>query len=114
MLIRLTHDSPGAKNGILALRAIYISNDLYGSNTMNLFEIEKGYKKPIIKKYNPVVISTDLVNARDTLFAKAQSNHEIEIYSIPYHKIWLPCPGICIELPRKMLQMAVKACSKRG
>ena len=51
-----------------AVKAVSISNDLYGSSIMSSFELAKGYSKPIGD--HPVQISDDIVKAYEDIQAR--------------------------------------------
>lgn len=70
IFLRLLSASPEADKTVLALHAVRISNDLYGSDTLSSFEIAKGYTKPINPDETPQKITEELVRARDILSAK--------------------------------------------
>lgn len=47
IFLKLTNAHPDLPKDLLAQRAVSISNDLYGNDTMSAFELAKGYTKPI-------------------------------------------------------------------
>ena len=51
-------------------QAIRVSNDLYGSEVLSAQELAKGYSRPIEAGAKPKLLSLDIVDAYQTLFAK--------------------------------------------
>lgn len=47
IFLKLVYASPNKQNEVLAVRAMSISNDLYGNDVMSSFEQAKGFTKPI-------------------------------------------------------------------
>lgn len=74
IFLRLQHASPLVNKTVLALQAVSISNNLYGSDLTTSFEIAKGYSKPLVAYSTPNPISPDLINARNNLLAKRKFN----------------------------------------
>ena len=68
--LRLQSASPTSNSAILALRAVSISNDLYGSDTLSAFELAKGFTKPVAADSELTPVPADLIYARDQLIAK--------------------------------------------
>lgn len=57
-------------NRVLAIRAVRISNDLYGSDVTCLFEPAKGYTMPLLPNVTPVPLSQDISRALDEIIAE--------------------------------------------
>ena len=66
IFLRLKHSSPDTSISLLALRAVTISNDLYGSDIMSSFDIAKGFFKPIVENIAPILVEQELITARET------------------------------------------------
>lgn len=69
IFIRLLNQNPNSNKSILALRAVSISNYVYGSDVMSAFELAKGFSKPLIENSAPEFVSQELVHACDELIA---------------------------------------------
>lgn len=48
IFLKLREDEPDAPPELYAMRAVAISNELYGNYVMSSFELPKGFKKPVI------------------------------------------------------------------
>ncbi len=59
---------------LLAMQAVTISNDLYGSDTVSSFEMAKGFTKPISEFNEPIPIPEELISAHEELKAKRKLN----------------------------------------
>lgn len=67
---RLKHSEPDTSESIHAIRAIHISNDLYGSDTLSAYEMAKGFTKPLCVNHKPIPVDDELRNAHDERIAK--------------------------------------------
>lgn len=68
--LRLKEDTGDNHNATLAsYRAITISNDLYGNDTLSAFEMAKGFTKPVMLKTTRVSIPEEVAMAQDKLKA---------------------------------------------
>ena len=56
------------KAEVAAVKALGISNELYGNTVMSAFELAKGYSKPIFGK--PVAIPNEVINAYEAIQAR--------------------------------------------
>lgn len=65
IFICMTHALPDTSKSILTLRAVYIINNLYGSDVMSTFKLTKGFSKPLLDYHAPEMVSDELINARD-------------------------------------------------
>ena len=71
VFLRLKEADADAFNPILgAYKAVSISNDLYGNDTMSAFELAKGFSCPIAAKPNDTIVPNDISDARDQLKAR--------------------------------------------
>lgn len=61
IFILLMEDSSNLSCELKALRAVSISNDLYGNHLVSSFEIAKGYKRPVVG--SPVELPDELIDA---------------------------------------------------
>ena len=69
--LRLMHEAGANQNSRLtAYKAVSISNDLYGNDTMSAFEMEKGFTKPLDNNPERNVIPDDVLEAHDALQAR--------------------------------------------
>lgn len=69
IFLKLMNASPEVDKEVLALRAISISNDLYGNDVMSSFEQSKGFTKPI--NGNAIsAIPEDIIDAEQKIAAK--------------------------------------------
>ena len=59
---------------LLAMQAVSISNDLYGSDTLSSFEMTKGFTKPLSSNNQPIPVPEDVIAAHETLKAKRKLN----------------------------------------
>ena len=59
---------------VLVHRAVIVSNDLYGSDTVSAFELAKGSTKPIDSSVPPIVLPQDLADAHEALLNKRRLN----------------------------------------
>lgn len=67
IFLRLKSANATRSDAILAIRAISISNYLYGSETFSDFEMAKGFSKPLMVNQRPNPIDNDLQSAHDEL-----------------------------------------------
>ena len=70
---RLRASEPDANCELLAYRAISISNDLYGSDTVSSFELCRGFTKPL-EHGHPIPVPLDIQEAHKTLQARRKLN----------------------------------------
>lgn len=70
MFLRLKNAEPDLSDNLHAIRAIRISNDLYGSDTLSAYEMAKGFTKPLCVDQKPRPVDEELRNAHDELIAK--------------------------------------------
>ena len=69
MFLKLTEAHPNVNEEVISIRAINISNDLYGNDVLSSFEQAKGYTKPIGGN-TPNTIPKDIIDAQEQLSAK--------------------------------------------
>lgn len=70
IFLRLKSASPSTSDALHAIRAIRISNDLYGLDKMSAFEMAKGFSKPLMINQKPIPVDDELRIAHDELIAK--------------------------------------------
>lgn len=70
IFLRLKSAEPQKPDRLHTIRAIRISNDLYGSDTLSAFEMKKGFSKPLISSQRPIPVDEELHTAHDELIAK--------------------------------------------
>ena len=70
IFLRLKNSDVNVSDELHAIRAIRISNDLYGSDTLSAYEMAKGFSKPLIVDQRPIPIDDSLRAAHDELIAK--------------------------------------------
>lgn len=61
IFIRLCHANPTTSAKILAIRAVRVSNDLYGSDVVSAFEAAKGHTRPVLSTDSPVPLDPELL-----------------------------------------------------
>ena len=69
VFLKMKHAPPDVSHELLAMRAVSVSNDLYGNDLMSSFELAKGFTKPVIHR-SITEIPDDVVNAQIKLQAK--------------------------------------------
>lgn len=72
IFLRLKNAKLNVADSIHAIRAISITNDLYGSDKLSAFEMGKGFTKPIHADRKPISVDEELRNAHDELMAKTK------------------------------------------
>lgn len=70
IFLRLKHAEPDFSDSVHAVRAIRISNDLYGLDTLSSSEISKGLVKPLCVSQRPVLVHDEPQAAHHELIAK--------------------------------------------
>lgn len=58
---------PNQSSKVLALHAVRVSNDIYGSDLIGTFEAAKGYTRPFCPTEPPVTVDADLLEAHQNL-----------------------------------------------
>lgn len=74
IFLQLKSSAPTKSPTLLALSAVRISNDLYGSDTLSAFEMAKGYTKPISSDSSCAPVHEEIIRAHDILVAKRKLN----------------------------------------
>lgn len=62
----------GNNHKIAAMKAVNVSNDLYGNEILSSFELARGFNKPFQSSSQLKVIPNDLVTAQEQLQAKCK------------------------------------------
>lgn len=65
MFLWLKSSDEGVWNDVLEIKAIRISNDLYGSDTHSSFETSNGFSKPLLKNQRPIPVDEVLQSAHE-------------------------------------------------
>lgn len=68
--IRLRHTEPSLSSRLLAIRAVWVSNDLYGSDFVSAYEAAKRFTCPIHPDFPPVPVDQQLLEAHANLHAR--------------------------------------------
>lgn len=63
---------PDGTDSLHAIRAIHISNDLYGLDTLSVFEMTKGFTKPLLIDLKPIPFDEELHTAHDALIVNVK------------------------------------------
>lgn len=79
----------------MAVSAVRIYNDLYGSDVLSSFEITKRYTNPIDHSFLPQTTQEELNTARDDLKAKRKLTH---IFRTNATKTALISPGFTWQI----------------
>ena len=82
IFIRLKNSSPDTSQKILALRAVRISNDLYGSDVISAYEAAKGYTRPVNSEVPPVPVDAELLEAHANLVARRKLTKILRSHSL--------------------------------
>ena len=69
IFLRLRHANPDESAEVSAVRAVTISNDLYGNDVMSSFEMAKGFTKPVDSR-SVKAVPADILEAQDKLKAR--------------------------------------------
>lgn len=72
IFLRLKASDDTMSDGVLALRAIRISNDFYRSDTLSSFELEKVFPKHLLENQPPIHVNEALPSAHDEVFSKGK------------------------------------------
>lgn len=70
IFLHLKIAEPEVSDATNAVRAIRISNDLYGSDTLSAYEMAKGFSKPLLADQRPLPVDKSLPLAHEELIAK--------------------------------------------
>lgn len=98
IFIRLRHASPTEPLPVLALRAVRVSNDIYGSDVISAYEAAKGYTRPINSCMPPVPVDHELVEAHSNLVARRKLTRILRSHSLTEHNFRL---GDLVEVYQK-------------
>lgn len=80
--IRLRHAQQKTTNDIHALRAVRVSNDLYGSDVLSAYEADKGYTRPVNPEIPPVPVDEELLEAHANLIARRKLMRILRSHSL--------------------------------
>lgn len=72
---------------VIAMQAVSISNDLYGSDTVSSYEMTKGFTKQLKSNTQPIPVPDGIITAQETLKAKRKlililRSHKFDVPSI--------------------------------
>lgn len=105
IFLRLRHAEPLITADILAIQAVRISNDLYGTDVISSFEMAKGLHRPVIGDAEVKSVPHEIVEAHVDIKARRKLNRILRSHSHEYGPF-----KIC-----DMVQVYVKADNtKRG
>lgn len=82
IFIRLRHAFPGEFPQSLAIHAVRISNDLYGSDVISAFEAAKGYSRPINPDVPPAPVDAEMLEAHANLVARRKLTKILRSHSL--------------------------------
>lgn len=89
ILIRFRHAHPETPLPVLELRAVGVSNDLYGSNVVSAYEAAKKYTRPVHSNVPPVPVDNDLLEAHANLAARHKLTRILQSHSLAEHNFHL-------------------------
>lgn len=85
--IRLRHDDPDTSPAVPAVRAVRISNDLYGSDIRSACEADKGHSCPIDSDISPGLVDKELLKAHIHIIAHCKLTRIIRSPSLKENDI---------------------------
>lgn len=82
IFIGLRHADLDVPLPVLALRAVRVSNDLYGSDVISAFETAKGFTRPVLSDASPVPVDLELIKAHANLAARRKLTRILRLHSL--------------------------------